>query len=210
MTNRIDGIVEEGGQLLFEEEGASGPPTFLSIRCVLKKKGVFRGVMFAGDAHARREDYHLRFQGEEAEGHLSGLLHTEQSGTQQIRVLMEHEAPHTFSRQNFKAAVGGTYQHRFEGKIYIHAHAQQVDAYQRHHALLLSSEAAVQSHPNLEIFADDVKASHGATCGELDGEDLFYLQSRGLSAESSRKLLIAAFCDDIRVERDRLYEIDRR
>ncbi len=207
VANRMDAMVEEGGVLLWEDTGAPSLPTFLSIRCHLKKKGIFRSVVFPEETQVRREDYHLSFQGEESEGHVSGLLHTEQSGMYQVRVLMEHEAPHTISRQNFKAAVGGTYQHRFEGKIYIHAEAQQVDAYQRHHALLLSPEASVHSYPNLEIFADDVKASHGATCGELDEEELFYLQSRGLSAASSRALLIAAFCQDIHMEREALYAV---
>lgn len=201
MGSRVDSIVEEEGAFFFDTEGASGPPAFFFLRSTLKKNSHFRGIVLPGAAEVYREDYHLCLQGEGAQGQLSGLLYNENQGVHQTQVLMEHKAPRTFSRQHFKAAVGGSYHHSFEGKIYIHSEAQEADAYQRHHALLLSPRATVRSHPNLEIFADDVKASHGATCGELDREDQFYLQSRGLSPASSRQLLIAAFFQDILIER---------
>ena len=81
----------------------------------------------------------------------------------------------------------------FQGKIEVARDAQKTDGYQMNQALLLSPDAEVNSKPQLEIFADDVKCSHGATVGELDPEQMFYLRSRGLSEEEARALLVRAF-----------------
>ncbi|MGH2638500.1 MAG: SufD family Fe-S cluster assembly protein, partial [Rhabdochlamydiaceae bacterium] len=96
----------------------------------------------------------------------------------------------------FKGVLKGQSQSSFEGKIYVHPEAQKTEAYQLNHNLLLSDAAVANAKPNLEIFADDVKASHGATMSEVDDEQLFYLQSRGLTKDSARTLLIQGFIQE--------------
>ena len=84
----------------------------------------------------------------------------------------------------------------FQGQIHIAPDAQQTEGYQLHRALLLSDEAEVDCKPELEIFADDVKCSHGATSGDLDKEQIFYMQTRGISLENARQILIEAYLNE--------------
>jgi Fe-S cluster assembly protein SufD len=85
----------------------------------------------------------------------------------------------------------------FNGKIMVHLDAQKTNAYQRNQNILLNEEATINTKPQLEIFADDVKCTHGATIGQLDEEPMFYLRSRGIPEDVARKMLLNAFADDI-------------
>jgi Fe-S cluster assembly protein SufD len=85
----------------------------------------------------------------------------------------------------------------FNGKVHVHLDAQKTNAYQQNANILLSDEAQMNSKPELEIYADDVKCSHGSTTGQLDDEAMFYLQSRGLSPDNARRLLTTAFINDV-------------
>nr|MCU0619334.1 SufD family Fe-S cluster assembly protein [Gemmatimonadaceae bacterium] len=85
----------------------------------------------------------------------------------------------------------------FNGKVYVHPIAQKTDGKQSNHTLLLSPDARIDTKPQLEIFADDVKCTHGATVGRLDETGLFYMKSRGVSAEQARKLMTYAFAADV-------------
>jgi Fe-S cluster assembly protein SufD len=85
----------------------------------------------------------------------------------------------------------------FQGKIHIAPNAIKTEGYQLHKAMLLTDEAEVDVKPELEIFADDVKCSHGSACGELDKEQLFYMQSRGISEDNAKRLLIGAYLNDV-------------
>src|SRR5690606_38351066 len=95
--------------------------------------------------------------------------------------------------QHFKGVIDDQARAIFQGKIHVHRPAQKTDGYQSHHALLLSDQAEVSAKPELEIYADDVKCSHGATAGMLDTSALFYLQSRGIPEAEARALLILSF-----------------
>ncbi|HET9234122.1 MAG TPA: Fe-S cluster assembly protein SufD [Candidatus Eisenbacteria bacterium] len=106
---------------------------------------------------------------------------------------VSHEAPHTQSRELYKGVLGGKGSAVFNGRIVIREGSMGVDAAQTNNNLLLSNEALVNTNPELEIFADDVKAQHGATIGQLEEESLFYLRSRGLDLASARRMLIEAF-----------------
>ena len=114
-----------------------------------------------------------------------------------VTVFVDHQKPHTQSHQNFKGVLDGANRSHFAGKILIRQAAQKSIAMQKNHNLLLSDTALAKSEPHLEIFADDVKATHGATIGHLDEEQLFYLKSRGLSHEIARKLQIYGFVQEI-------------
>lgn len=119
-------------------------------------------------------------------------------GTQHadFSTVVTHAAPGCASRQTVKHVLDGKSRGVFQGKIEVHRIAQKTDGYQMNQTLLLSPEAEIDSKPQLEIFADDVKCSHGATIGELDADQLFYLVSRGISRADARALLIRAFLDD--------------
>lgn len=142
------------------------------------------------DFHAVLAQPHAR-----ADFEAAGLLSGKQR--QDHMLLLEHRAPNCMSTQRYKTVLDDQAFSRFSGKIYVHPQAQKTDAYQISNALILSDHAAATSQPNLEIFADDVKASHGATTGEIPEETLFYLMSRGLSKAQATKLFVQGFLEQI-------------
>ncbi|MBQ9660493.1 MAG: SufD family Fe-S cluster assembly protein [Bacteroidales bacterium] len=110
-----------------------------------------------------------------------------------LRILVRHSVGGCTSRQLFKGIVGGTASASFDGLIYVAPDAQKTEAFQENHALLLSDTARAESRPQLEIYADDVQCSHGATTGYLNPEELFYLRSRGIPEAEARHLQMQAF-----------------
>ena len=110
---------------------------------------------------------------------------------------IEHLAPFTYSNQLVKGVIGGDARGVFQGKIHIGREAVKTEGIQQHRALLLSDTAEIDCKPELEIFADDVKCSHGAASGELDEDVLFYMESRGISREEAKQILIDAYLDEV-------------
>ena len=110
---------------------------------------------------------------------------------------IDHSAPHTTSREAFRGIVGERGRGVFNGKVVVHRDARGTDAQQSSDNLLLSERAEIDTKPELEIYNDDVKCAHGATVGELDIEQLFYLRSRGIDEKTARGLLIFAFANDL-------------
>ncbi len=109
---------------------------------------------------------------------------------------IDHAYPHCASREVYKGAIDNQARAVFQGKIMVRPDAQKTDGYQLNRALLLSEHAEIDSKPELEIYADDVKCSHGATAGDLDADCLFYLMARGIDRDSARGLLIGAFLNE--------------
>ncbi|HET6185165.1 MAG TPA: Fe-S cluster assembly protein SufD [Acetobacteraceae bacterium] len=140
-----------------------------------------------------RTEIHACLAGARAEAHLSAaqLL----SGVQHAdaTTVVRHNAPECASRQTVKHVLTGRSRGVFQGRIEVARGAQKTDGYQMSQALLLSPDAEIDTKPELEIFADDVKCSHGATVGELDAEQMFYLRSRGVPEADARAILIRAF-----------------
>lgn len=124
---------------------------------------------------------------------LAGLYLCPEAGKVDLRVLVRHAVGGCTSRQLFKGIVGGTARAAFDGLIYVAQDAQKTQAFQENHTLLLSDTARVESRPQLEIYADDVQCSHGATTGYLNPDELFYLRSRGIPEAEARRLQMAAF-----------------
>ncbi len=120
------------------------------------------------------------------------------TGTQHMdnHLRVEHEAPHCDSREFFKGILDEKGTGVFTGRIYVHKPAQKTDAKQSNMNLLLSPDAQIDTKPQLEIFADDVKCTHGATIGQMDEDALFYLRARGVDARSARSLLVYAFASE--------------
>lgn len=111
--------------------------------------------------------------------------------------LVDHAVPHCESNETYKGIVAGHGKAVFNGKVMVRQDAQKTNAYQSNNTLLLGDHALVYAKPQLEIYADDVKCSHGATVGQVDGQELFYLRARGISEAEARKLLLLAFTGEI-------------
>lgn len=170
---------------------------FEAIRATLKRQSRFKSWSATSGSLLSRQDYTIQLAGTECEASLYGVWGLSGRKEHHVNVLMDHQEPHTSSLQTFKGVVNGQARSSFEGKIYVHQKAQKTQAYQMNRNLILSKQASAYCKPNLEIFADDVKASHGATIGQLDEEQLFYLTTRGLSKEVARTLLLQGFMQEV-------------
>ncbi len=147
---------------------------------------------------ARISRYNLNVQlAEEAECAVDGLALISGRQLADTHTCIDHAKPHATSHQLHKCIVGGSAHAVFNGKIMVRQGAQRTDSKQSSRNLLLTSKAHVDTKPQLEIFADDVKCTHGATIGQLDNEEVFYLQSRGLSDTAARNMLTYAFGAEI-------------
>ncbi len=144
-----------------------------------------------------RNDINAVLGGEGSEVTLNGLYVVK--GTQHVdhHTLIVHAQPHCPSHELYKGILDDKATAVFNGKIYVRPGAQKTDAKQTNQNLLLSQEATINTKPQLEIYADDVRCTHGATVGPLDADALFYLRSRGISADEARALLTYAFASDI-------------
>ena len=131
--------------------------------------------------------------GEGAEANVYGAYVCGGDEKVKIAVDMHHDVPHCNSRQLFKGIAGGVSKVDFYGKIIVAQDAQRTEAYQENHNILLSDGAKVDTKPQLEIYADDVKCSHGATIGRLNEEEQFYMRSRGITLEDAKVLQMISF-----------------
>lgn len=148
-------------------------------------------VVFPGVSCDIKLDVHL--VGEGAEANIYGAYVCGGEEKVKIAVDMYHEVPHCNSRQLFKGIAGGSSKVDFYGKIIVAKDAQRTEAYQENHNILLTEGAKVDTKPQLEIYADDVKCSHGATIGRLNEEEQFYMRSRGISLEDAKVLQMISF-----------------
>jgi Fe-S cluster assembly protein SufD len=157
----------------------------------------FLNFSFATGAELSRTNIYTYLGGEGCGVTLNGLYMLDGSQHCDHQTRIEHAEPNCFSREVYKGLLDDRSTGVFNGKVYVHAIAQKTDGKQENHALLLSPTAQVNTKPELEIFADDVKCTHGATVGQLDETSLFYMKSRGISATLARQLLIYAFAADV-------------
>jgi Fe-S cluster assembly protein SufD len=144
-----------------------------------------------------RNDIVAVLNGEGAESTLNGLYVANEQQLVDNHTTIDHARPHCGSREIYKGILAGRARGVFNGKIIVRPDAQKTDAKQTNRALLLSEDASINTKPQLEILANDVKCTHGAAVGQLDDEALFYLRSRGLSGAAARQLLIHAFAADV-------------
>jgi len=139
----------------------------------------------------------VKLFGKKARHIVSGLSMTQQTGHVDNDILIEHASPDCQSNQLFKHILSDTSTGVFTGRIVVCKDAQKTEAYQRSSNILLHPKAKMKIRPQLEIYADDVKCSHGATVGQLDAEALFYLRSRGISEAEAKKILLHAFAGEV-------------
>lgn len=139
----------------------------------------------------------VKLVGEGAQADILGILLGSKSHEMRLNTFQDHQAPHTRSNLLIKSALSDRSQLFYEGFIRVGKKAQQTDAYQRNENLMLSKEAKAESKPALEILANDVRCTHSATISKVDPEQLFYLESRGLTPKSATSLILEGFFQSI-------------
>jgi Fe-S cluster assembly protein SufD len=152
---------------------------------------------FALGAKLSRNNIRTKLAGEGLECILNGLYLTRGEQLADHHMIVEHAQPHCASHEYFNGILDDKSKGVFHGRIYVHPIAQKTDAKQTNKNLLLSDDASADTKPQLEIYADDVKCTHGATIGQLNEESIFYLRSRGIGPETARRMLIHAFAGEI-------------
>lgn len=159
----------------------------------LDRAAKYQGFYLSEGGHFARHEALLKLSGEAAEAQIDGAYLVAGARHCDNTTVVTHAAPRTASRQVFRGVLGGHGRGVYQGCIKVQPEAQGTDARQMSRAMLLSRKARIATKPELEIFADDVKCSHGATSGELDAAALFYLRARGIPLAEARALLIEAF-----------------
>jgi Fe-S cluster assembly protein SufD len=149
------------------------------------------------DGNLVRNDLHIQVQGEHAETHLNGMYML--NGQQHVAnyTTVDHQVANCESNELYKGIMDDKSIAVFNGKVFVRQDAQKTNAFQSNSNVLISEDASVNSKPELEIYADDVKCSHGSTTGQLDDEALFYLRARGISERGATQLLLTAFMSDV-------------
>lgn len=144
-----------------------------------------------------RSDINVRMDDPEVESHLYGLVLLNKDQFVDNHTIVDHMMPHGESYEWYKTITQGSSTAVFNGKIFVRKDAQKTNAFQQNNNVLIGDKSSVYSKPQLEIFADDVKCSHGCTIGQFDDESLFYLRARGIGEEKARVLLVQAFAFDV-------------
>ena len=172
---------------------------FHIARCALTQAqdSQYHGVSIALGAEISRVDTSAQLRGTGTHCALDGLAHIASQQVADTHTCITHAQPHGVSRQLHKCIVADAAHAVFNGRVQVHPGAQKTDSAQSSRTLLMGPKAQVNTLPQLEINADDVRCTHGATVGQLDSEEVFYLQSRGLSPEAARSLLTYAFAAEV-------------
>jgi Fe-S cluster assembly protein SufD len=144
-----------------------------------------------------RNNHNVELVGENCEANLNGLFITNENQLVDNHTLIDHQVPNCQSNELYKGIAKGKSTGVFNGKIFVRKDAQKTNAYQSSKNILLSDDATINTKPQLEIYADDVKCSHGTSTGKIDEDALYYLKARGISDNSARKLLLQAFAQEL-------------
>jgi Fe-S cluster assembly protein SufD len=199
-TNHVaEVVVGEGARVDHYKVQREGHEAFHvgTTQATQERDSIYHAFSFAIGAQLSRTNVYSRLLGQNAEVRLNGLYALEESQHADHQTFVEHIAPACSSREVYKGILDGTSHGVFNGKVYVDPQAQQTDGKQTNHALLLGDGARVDTKPQLEIFADDVKCTHGATVGRLDEMAQFYMKSRGIGGERARALLTYAFAAEV-------------
>ena len=157
----------------------------------------FSSHLISSGAELSRNDFNARFNDEGSECMLNGLFMIEDDQLFDSHTMIDHAKPYCNSHEHYKGILKDKAKGVFNGKVMVRQDAQKTNAFQENNTILLSDDAVMNTKPQLEIFADDVKCSHGATIGKLNDEAKFYLKSRGIGEESATAILIHAFASDV-------------
>ncbi|MBF0593984.1 MAG: Fe-S cluster assembly protein SufD [Candidatus Omnitrophica bacterium] len=168
-----------------------------AVRVWQKKDSTLRSCILSTGAGIFRSNVNVILEGQGASAEINGLHSLQGEAHADSHTYLEHVAPNTTSNQLYKCVLEGESHSVFHGRVFVHREAQQTNSYQLNKNLLLSRECRVDTKPQLEIKADDVKCTHGATIGQMDEDQLFYLQTRAVSRDEAVRMLVRGFMDDV-------------
>ncbi|MGD9589042.1 MAG: Fe-S cluster assembly protein SufD [Pyrinomonadaceae bacterium] len=192
-------IVEDNANLTHYRVQKESPEAFHygSTEITLGRGSVYNSTNINLGGAISRHDIDLKFTAEGAEAWVDGLYMLNGTQHSDAHSIIDHQVPNCTSHQNYKGVLNDKSRGVFNGKVFVRENASGTDAQQSNKNLLLSNDARVDTKPQLEIFNDDVKCAHGATVGQLEEEELFYLKTRGLDDELARNLLTYGFAEEI-------------
>lgn len=200
MDNSISLIsVEENAHLTIHKLQAANN-TSLSVsteQIIQKANSTFKINTFTLSGLFVRNNINILVSGQNCETFMNGAVITKVKQHVDNHTFVDHQVPNCYSNENYKYVLDDQSTGVFNGRVIVQKDAQVINAYQNNGNILLSEQASMNSKPELEIYADDVKCSHGSTTGQLDENALFYLQTRGISLAKARKLLVSAFVIEI-------------
>lgn len=169
----------------------------INTNCYQAEHSQVNSYTFTWEGELIRNNLSFHLQAPYVQSNMYGLYYLNGSQHVDNQTTADHQQPYTESQELYKGIVTDQATGIFNGKIYVQAEAQKTNAFQANNNILFSDEATIHTKPQLEIWADDVKCSHGATVGQLDENQLFYLRARGISYEVARHMLLHAFADEI-------------
>lgn len=192
-------VLDEGAQVdhYKVQEESEQVYHLATTQAVVAKQATFSTHYVGLGGALVRNEVRVLFAGERAEATVNGLYLASGAQHADNHTVIDHAKPHCASHELYKGILDGKAKGVFNGKIFVRPDAQKTDAKQTNKTLLLSDDAVIDTKPQLEIFADDVRCTHGATVGQLDEQQLFYLRARGIGLEQARSLLTFAFANDV-------------
>ncbi len=195
----VEVVVGEGAVVDYYTDQRESLQAFhvANIQAHVGAKGVFASHAISIGARIQRHDIGIALKGEGADCTMNGVYLADGERLLDTHTSLDHATAHCTSHEIYKGILAGKARAVFNGRIIVRIDAQKTDAKQTNRALLLSDEATINSNPQLEIFADDVKCTHGAAVGQLDEEAMFYLQARGLTRVEARDMLLHAFAGEV-------------
>ena len=211
LTNAIvDLVLDEGARVQHYkvQRESAGASHIAKTRADLGRNAGYDTTTINFGAALSRHDIKVTTDHEGASCSVDGLYMVDGSQHTDTHSVIDHRQPHCTSRQLYKGILDGKSRAVFNGKVFVRHGAQQTDAQQTNKNLLLSSEAQIDTKPQLEIYADDVKCTHGAAVGQLDDDELFYLESRGINPSLAKNMLTYGFAEEV-IERIKIDSIKR-
>lgn len=152
---------------------------------------------FSSGADLIRNNVNIRQNGKGCDTHVNGMYYGEEKQHIDNHIFIDHASEDCESNELFKGVMNGQSTGVFNGRVIVRKDSQRINAYQQNSNILLSEKATINSKPELEIYADDVKCSHGSVTGQLDEKAMFYLKARGISEEKARKMLVSSFLEEV-------------
>jgi Fe-S cluster assembly protein SufD len=162
-----------------------------------KKDSTFTINTITLDGTLVRNNLNIEVNGSNCESNLNGAYLLKDNQHVDNHTIVDHKVAHCLSNELYKGVIYDKATAVFNGKVFVRKDAQKINAFQSNGNVLMSDDASVNSKPELEIYADDVKCSHGSTTGQLDDEAIFYLRARGLSEKAAKNLMVSAFIGDV-------------
>jgi Fe-S cluster assembly protein SufD len=196
--------VEENAHLVVHKIQKNGLNTFDLQREYVNQaaNSSFTMNTFCLSGRLTRNDLNIKVNGNNCETFMNGSYTLKGKSHCDNHTTVDHKVAHCYSKELYKGVVDDRATNVFNGKVFVRKDAQKINAFQSNANILLSETGTINSKPELEIYADDVKCSHGSTTGQLDEEAVFYLRSRGLSEKSAKELLVKAFLGEVLEEID--------